>query len=187
MIDHIISLRCTRGGGATPSPPSLRTTKQPSTPFLVAAAGRTRPTTGAPLATPPGAQPPEDPGPVQRRQRHLLLPHCIRRPGEEVQTRMPVGPGKRVGHRELITLGGGMIFLQDDESKQQFTVNTGAVCSVLPHFLTVQKHRRLALSFSAPTGEPFHAGGLSAAAYRSGCAPFSSPFCSPPYTEPSSV
>jgi hypothetical protein len=26
-----------------------------------------------------------------------------------------------------------MIFLQDDESKQQFMVDTGAVCSVLPH------------------------------------------------------
>jgi hypothetical protein len=110
MIDHIISLRCTRGGGATPSPPSLRTTKQPSTPFLVAATRRTRPTTGAPLSAPPGAHPPEDPRPIQRRQRHLLLPHYIRRPGEEVQTRMPVGPGKRVGHRELNPLGGGMIF-----------------------------------------------------------------------------
>ncbi len=28
---------------------------------------------------------------------------------------------------------GGMIFLQDDESKQQFMVDTGAVCSFLPH------------------------------------------------------
>jgi hypothetical protein len=100
---------------------------------------------------------------------------------------MPVGPGKRVSHRELNTLGGGMIFLQDDESKQQFMVDTGAICSVLPHCLTVQKHRRLALSFSAPTGEPFHAGELSAAAYCLGCAPFSSHFCSPPYTDPSSV
>jgi hypothetical protein len=26
-----------------------------------------------------------------------------------------------------------MIFLQDDDSKQQFMVDTGAVCSVLPH------------------------------------------------------
>jgi hypothetical protein len=50
-----------------------------------------------------------------------------------VQARVPVGPGKRVGRRELNTLGGGMIFLQDDESKQQFNVDTGAVCSVLPH------------------------------------------------------
>jgi hypothetical protein len=60
MIDHIISQdfkdctkiaeyapRCTQGGGATPSPPSLRTRKQPSTPFLAAAAGNTRPSTGA--------------------------------------------------------------------------------------------------------------------------------------------
>ncbi len=46
---------------------------------------------------------------------------------------MPVGPGKRVGRRELNTLSGGMIFLQDDESKQQFMVDTSAVCSVLPH------------------------------------------------------
>jgi hypothetical protein len=46
---------------------------------------------------------------------------------------MPVGPWKWVGRRELKTLGGGMIFLQDDESKQQFMVDTGAVCSVLLH------------------------------------------------------
>jgi len=26
-----------------------------------------------------------------------------------------------------------MVFLQDDDSKQQFLVDTGAVCSVLPH------------------------------------------------------
>jgi hypothetical protein len=32
---------------------------------------------------------PEHPGPVQRRQRHLLLPHYIRRPDEEVQARVP--------------------------------------------------------------------------------------------------
>jgi hypothetical protein len=50
-----------------------------------------------------------------------------------VQAWLPVGPGKRVGHRELNALGGGMIFLQDDDSKQQFMVDTGAVCSVLPH------------------------------------------------------
>jgi hypothetical protein len=31
-----------------------------------------------------------------------------------------------------------MIFLQDDESKQQFMVDTGAVCSVLPHHSKVQ-------------------------------------------------
>jgi hypothetical protein len=37
---------------------------------------------------------------------------------------MPVGPGKWVGRRELNTLGGGMIFLQDDESKQQFMVDS---------------------------------------------------------------
>jgi hypothetical protein len=88
-----------------------------------------------PFAVPPGAQPPEDPGPVQGRQRLLLLSHYIRRPGEEVQARVPVGPGKRGSRRELNTLGGGMIFLQDDESKQQFRVDTGAVCSVLPHRL----------------------------------------------------
>ncbi len=37
------------------------------------------------------------------------------------------------GSRELNALSGGMIFLQDDDSKQQFTVDTGAVCSVHPH------------------------------------------------------
>jgi hypothetical protein len=31
-----------------------------------------------------------------------------------------------------------MIFLQDDDSKQQFMVDTGAVCSVLPHRLKAQ-------------------------------------------------
>jgi hypothetical protein len=45
--------------------------------------------------------------------------------------------------RELNTLGGGMIFLQDDESKQQFMVDTGAICSVLPH-----------RSKATPTGPP---------------------------------
>jgi hypothetical protein len=35
--------------------------------------------------------------------------------------------------RELNSLGGGMIFLQDDKRKQQFMVDTGAICSVLPH------------------------------------------------------
>jgi hypothetical protein len=52
---------------------------------------------------------------------------------QEVQARVPVDPGKRRSRRELNTLGGGMIFLQDDECKQQFMVDTGAVCSVLPH------------------------------------------------------
>jgi hypothetical protein len=61
MIDHIVSLKisktatrwrnmlinCTRGGGATPSPPSMRTTIQPWPPFPVAAALRARRTTGA--------------------------------------------------------------------------------------------------------------------------------------------
>ena len=50
-----------------------------------------------------------------------------------MQTGLPVGPGKRISRRELNALGGGMIFLQDDDSKQQFLVDTGAVCSVLPH------------------------------------------------------
>ncbi len=50
-----------------------------------------------------------------------------------MQAWVQVGPGKRVGRRELNTLGSGMIFLQDDESKQQFMVDNGAVCSVLPH------------------------------------------------------
>jgi len=50
-----------------------------------------------------------------------------------VQARVPVDPGKRSSRRELNTLGCGMIFLHDHESKQQFMVDTGAVCSVLPH------------------------------------------------------
>jgi hypothetical protein len=36
-----------------------------------------------------------------------------------------------------------MIFLQDDENKQQFMVDTGAVCSILPH-----------RSKATPTGPP---------------------------------
>jgi hypothetical protein len=50
-----------------------------------------------------------------------------------LQARVPVDPGKRSSHRELNTLRGGMIFLQDDESKQQLMVDTGAISSVLPH------------------------------------------------------
>ncbi len=41
--------------------------------------------------------------------------------------------GKLVnGRREMNTLG-GLIFLQDDETKQQFLVDTGAAVSLLPH------------------------------------------------------
>jgi hypothetical protein len=50
-----------------------------------------------------------------------------------VQAWLPEGPGKRISRRELNALSCGMIFLQDDDSKQQFMVDTGAVCSVLPH------------------------------------------------------
>jgi hypothetical protein len=74
----------------------------------------------------------ERPPPVQGGQQHWLLPRYIGRQGEEVQTRVPVDRGKRASRRELNTLGGGMILLQVDESKQQFMVDTGAVCSVLP-------------------------------------------------------
>ncbi len=68
----------------------------------------------------------------------MLLPLYLRRPGEEVQARVPVGPRKRVSRRGLNTLGGDMVFLQDDDSKQQFMVDTGAVCSVLPHRSSAQ-------------------------------------------------
>jgi hypothetical protein len=62
-----------------------------------------------------------------------------------------------------------MIFLQDDESKQQFMVDTSAVCSVLPHRSKAtptgpplsDADRTAAL---APTGSTFPAGGASAAA-----------------------
>ncbi len=40
---------------------------------------------------------------------------------------------KRPGRRELNPLGGSVIFQQDDESKQQFLVDTCAAVSVLPH------------------------------------------------------
>jgi hypothetical protein len=49
-----------------------------------------------------------------------------------MQTWLPVD-GKGPGHQELKALGGGMIFLQDDESKQQFLVDTGAAFSILHH------------------------------------------------------
>jgi hypothetical protein len=57
----------------------------------------------------------------------------MRRPGEEVQAQVPVYPGKRSSRRKLNTHGGSMIFSQDDESKQQFMVDTGSVCSSLLH------------------------------------------------------
>jgi hypothetical protein len=62
----------------------------------------------------------------------LLLPHYIRPQGEEVQARVSVDRGKLASRRELNTLGSGMIFLKDNESKQRFMVDTGAICSVLP-------------------------------------------------------
>jgi len=49
-----------------------------------------------------------------------------------MQAWLPVD-GKRPGSWELNTLGGGMIFLQDDKTKQQFMVDTGAAVSVLLH------------------------------------------------------
>ncbi len=79
MIDHAVQS------------PSTRTTKQTSTPSP--RPGDLAPRQAPPLAVPPRAQPPEDPGPVQGRQRLLLLSHYIRRPGEEVQARVPVVPG----------------------------------------------------------------------------------------------
>ncbi len=69
---------------------------------------------------------------LSRQTGHLLLPHNILRQGKEMQARVPVDRRKRNNRRELNTLGGGMIFLQDDKSKQQIMVNTSAVCSVLP-------------------------------------------------------
>ncbi len=60
-----------------------------------------------------------------------------------MQARVPVDPGKQSSRRELNALGDGMIFLQDDESKQQFMVDTSAVCSILPH-----------RSKAKPTGPP---------------------------------
>jgi hypothetical protein len=79
MIDHIISqdfkdcnkrrnmlINCTRGGGATPSPPSMRTTIQPSTPFPAAAARRARHTTAAASRRPArGATARRPPGPYR--------------------------------------------------------------------------------------------------------------------------
>jgi hypothetical protein len=74
---------------------------------------------------------PEDPRPYKD-DSDICYSHT-QRTGEELQAWFPVGPRKRVGRRELNTLGGGMIFLQDDDSKQQFMVDTDAVCNVLPH------------------------------------------------------
>ncbi len=44
-----------------------------------------------------------------------------------------------------------MIFLQDDDSKQQFMVDTGAVCSVLPHRSKAQPN---GLQLSGANGRP---------------------------------
>ena len=71
-----------------------------------------------------------------------VSPHHIRRQGQEMQTWLAVD-GKWPSHRELIALGGGVIFLQDDESKQQFLVDTGAAFIVL-----------LQRSQSTPAGPP---------------------------------
>jgi hypothetical protein len=49
-----------------------------------------------------------------------------------MQAWLPVNR-KRPGHQELNPLGGGVIILQDDESKQQFFIDTGGAVSFLPH------------------------------------------------------
>ena len=75
---------------------AVNANKQPSTPFPVAAAGRTRPTTDA----------------TARRPARRPLAR-IRRTATFATTTIPTAT--------------------DDESKQQFMVDTGTVCSVLPH------------------------------------------------------
>jgi hypothetical protein len=182
MIDHIISQDFNarrRGNTVAAAAPSMRTTIQQSTAVPAAAAERAHHTTDAAVRRPARGAAAGRPPAVQRRQRHLLLPHHLRRTGEEVQAWPPVGPGKRVGRGEINTLGGGMIFLQDDDSKQQFMEDTGAVSS---H--TVPKRSQLASSSPAPTAEQSHHG-VPSAAYRFGCARFLLPFFSPPYTDPS--
>ncbi len=91
----------------------------------------------------------------------MLLSHYIWRPGEKVQARVPVDSVNWRSHRELNTVGGGMIFLQDDESKQQFIVDTGAVCSVLTHS---SKTQQSGPQLSGADGRPFLAGVAYAAA-----------------------
>jgi len=49
-----------------------------------------------------------------------------------MQARLSVD-GKWPGCLELNDFGGGMIFLQDDDSKQQFMVETSVAFSSLPH------------------------------------------------------
>jgi hypothetical protein len=100
----------------------------------VSAAGRPHPTTGAATRRPAR-------GAAARRPRArtrmtetsaTITLHTATRRGSA----SPGASGSReTGQPPRTTLGGGMIFLQDDESKQQFRVDTGAVCSVLPHRL----------------------------------------------------
>ena len=49
-----------------------------------------------------------------------------------MQAQLRLAAGKLVYCRKINSLC-GLIFLQDDETKQQFLVDTGAVVSVLPH------------------------------------------------------
>jgi hypothetical protein len=68
----------------------------------------------------------------QRRKQGLLLPPEVRRQGRELQGRLHLD-GKLGRRRGQLNALGGLIFLQDSISKQQFLVDAGAAISVFPH------------------------------------------------------
>jgi len=69
---------------------------------------------------------------MRRRRRSLLVPRLLGQEGEEVPAGLLLAGGKLVSRREVNNLG-GLIFLQDDKTKQQFLVDTGAAVSLLPY------------------------------------------------------
>jgi hypothetical protein len=86
-----------------------------------------------------------------------------------MQAWLPV-EGKRTGRQELKALGSGMIFLQDDKTKQQFMVDTSVAVSILPH------HSPSMLSgpsISGADGKKISCWGSITHHLTSGCAPSS--------------
>jgi hypothetical protein len=100
-----------------------------------------------------------------------------------MQTWLPVD-GKWPGHRELKALGSGMIFLQDDESKQQFLVDTGTTFSVLPH---PSKSTTANPPISGADEKDIPCWGQICRRLTFGLRTFFVTFYSPPFTDPSSV
>jgi hypothetical protein len=75
-----------------------------------------------------------------------------------------------------------MIFLQDDDSKQQFMVDTGAVCTVLPHRSNAQP---AGPQLSGADGRSIPMWGTIRRRLSFRLRMFFSPSFSPPFTDPS--